>query len=179
MSALITEDVTPTVRRRFPAVRWSATALLVLAASLAVPAYAQTIYKSIQRDGRVVYSDRPVPGARVERVDPAQSTLSIVPNPRARVEQATSAAVDQRLLERQMALDRADAEVRAATIALESAQARLEAGQVPLPGEITGNVGGTTRLNDLYQGRVVALQQQLLAAQERLDAAYAARNQAR
>ncbi len=153
--------------------------LLVIAASLAAPVYAQTIYKSVQPDGRVIYSDRPVAGAKVERVDPAQSTLSIVPNPRVRVEQASSAALDQRLLERQIALDRADAEVKAATIALESAQARLQAGEAPLPGEVTGNVGGTARLNDIYQGRVAALQQQLQAAQQRLDAAYVARNSAR
>ncbi len=156
------------------------TVLFALAAALAVPALAQTpIYKSVQRDGRVVYSDRPVPGAKVQRVDPAQSNFSIVPDPRARTERAAAAAVDQRILERQMALDRADAEVKAATIALESAQTRLAAGEVPMPGEITGNVGGTTRLNDAYQGRVAALQLQLQAAQERLDAAYIARNAAR
>ena len=156
--------------------------LLVLAASasLAAPAVAQAIYKSVQPDGRVVYSDRPAPGAsKVERIDPAQATLSIIPNPRAREEKRDSAEVDQRLLERQIALDRADAEVKAATLAIERAQARLDAGLEPLPGERTGNAGGASRLNDVYQGRLAALQQQLDAAQQRLDAAYAARNSVR
>ena len=134
-----------------------------LCAALAAPSFAQTIYKSVQRDGRVIYSDRPVPGAsKILRIDSAQVTLSIIPNPRAQQETRQESAAERLIQERWIALDRADAEVKAATLAVESAQTRLQAGEEPLPGERTGNARGGTRLNELYVGRLAALQQQLL-----------------
>jgi len=155
-------------------------AATALSTSLAVPAFAQTIYKSVQPDGRVIYSDRPVTGAsKVQRIGSNEETLSLIPNPRARQESREEIAAERRIQERQIALDRADAEVKAATLAVESVQAQLQAGEEPLPGERTGNAGGGTRLNDVYVGRLAALQQQLFEAQQRLNAAYAARNSVR
>ncbi len=155
----------------------AAAAMLVL---LAAPVGAQTIYKSVQHDGSVLYSDKPLPGAaKVERINPSEGTLSVIPNPDVRTQGTGRAAVDQRIAERQAALDRADAEIKAATTAIERAEQRLAEGEEPLPGERTGNATGGTRLNDLYVGRVAAIQQQLEAARARLDAAYAARNSLR
>jgi hypothetical protein len=153
-----------------------------LAAALAAPALADTIYKSVLRDGSVVYGDKPVRGAsKVERLDRAEPRISITrsaPAERAD-EQRRTAEVEQRILDRQIALDRAEAEVKAATIALENAEQRLQQSQEPLPGERTANASGGSRLNDFYQDRVFTLQNEVSAARRRLEAAYATRNSVR
>jgi len=150
-----------------------------LCAVVASPAMADTIYKSVRRDGSVIYSDRPFPGARsVQQIDSSKSTLSIIPDPEARRPQQQSAA-NQRIAQREARLNQADAQVKAAALALEQAQQRLEQSTEPLPGERSASVGGSSRLNDLYAGRLAAIQQQVEEARRQLEAAYAERNAAR
>lgn len=150
-----------------------------ICALLASPATADTIYKSVRRDGSVVYSDKPLPGARhVERIDPSKSTLSIISDPDARRTPEQS-ATNQRIAQREARLNQADAQVKAAARALEEAQDRLDQSIEPLPGERSASVGGSSRLNELYTGRVAAVQQQMEEARRRLEAAYAERNAAR
>ena len=133
------------------------TALLLapLLAALALPAEAQTIYKFVRPDGRVVYSDRPVPGARLEeelerapQPDPAAAAAA-----RAR-EEARAKALRESLAERSRSLDQAENDLRDWTRRLDEAKARLEAGREPLPGERTGVVfQGKSRLNEAYWAR--------------------------
>lgn len=129
--------------------------LVPLLAALALPAEAQTIYKFVRPDGRVVYSDRPVPGARLEE------ELERAPQPdaaaaaaaRARQEQRAK-ALNEAATQRAKSLDQAEGDLREWSRRLDEARARLEAGREPLPGERTGVVfQGKSRLNDAYWAR--------------------------
>ena len=86
---------------------------------------------------------------------------------------------DARIRQRELALTKADNEVRAAIESLKVAQQRLKDGVEPLPGERTGTVGGRSRLNDSYYTRMAQLEADVSAAVKRLDQAYAARNELR
>ena len=77
-------------------------------------------------------------------------------------------------------LEAANAEVVAATKALEEAKARQAAGVEPEEGDRTGTArAGASRRNSAYLERQQQLQDAVDAAQKRLDAAYKARNDAR
>jgi hypothetical protein len=141
-------------------------------------AYAQKIGRYVFPDGRVVYSDTPVPGARLaNELAPPPPPSAAPPAPSREAKGARpggdpGAARIQRL-------DEADAEVRAATEALERARAQLQSGIEPLPGERSGTAGGGSRLNEAYDQRQMANQKVVADAEERLQRAVAARNAAR
>ncbi len=147
-----------------------------------VPAAAQTVYKSARPDGSVVYSDAPVPGAKV--IGRFQ-LVPVPPEDEARAtqqreqEQRRAKEADEWAKQREDALARADEEVKAAVDALKAAQQRLQQGVEPLPGERTGSVGRRSRLNEGYYRRMEQLEAEVSAAVKRLDAAYAARNELR
>lgn len=148
-------------------------ALAVPVLLLAAPfACAQQIFKSRTPDGRIVFSDRPQPGAtvleRYEALPPADPS-AVAARQAALREQAKAAS--ERAAERVQALDAVTKEIQAATAALEQARANLEAGREPLPGDRTGNVEGGTRLNEAYWYRQFANEQAVLEAQARLDRA--------
>jgi hypothetical protein len=153
---------------RFPA-------FLLLFALLA-PAAAQTVYRYVTPDGRTIFSDQPVPGAKL------QGTVTPPPQPAgagAPVENRMPLATEKPPADnRAQRLREATREVDVATQALAQARAQLEAGKEPLPGERTGTAGGGSRLNDDYWARQAANEQAVAKAQARLDAAVAARNRA-
>jgi hypothetical protein len=146
-----------------------AVALLLLAAPLAA---AQQIFKSRTPDGRIVFSDRPQPGATVieqyEALPPPDPAAAAARQAALR-EQAKAAS--ERAAERVQALDAVTKEIQAATAALERARARLEAEREPLPGDRTGNVDGRTRLNEAYWYRQFANEQAVAEAEARLERA--------
>ena len=76
-------------------------------------------------------------------------------------------------------MDEAHAEVIAALDALKEAQRQREAGVEPLPGERWGNSRGGTRLAPSYAERLQELDREVSVAQERLEQAYARRNDLR
>jgi hypothetical protein len=133
------------------------TALLVvpLLAALALPAEAQSIFKYVRPDGSVVYSDKPVPGARLEeemqrapQPDPAAAAAA-----RARQEQRAK-ALNEAAAQRAKSIDQAENDLREWTRRLDEARLRLDAGREPLPGERTGVVfQGKSRLNEGYWAR--------------------------
>lgn len=150
-------------------------ALLLVATGAAL---AQRIGRYVFPDGRVVYSDRPVPGARlVDEVAPPPPPDT--PPPAASRESSEGRPAETPGAARLRTLAEADAEVRAATEALERARAQLESGIEPLPGERTGTAGGFSRLNEAYQQRQEANQKAVADAEVRLQQAVAARNAAR
>lgn len=153
------------------------TAFLV-AVLLAGPAAAQTVYRSVTPDGRVIFSDRPVPGAQLQGTIAPPPPPSSAPAP-APVESRTPSPVDRPAEERLARLRSATEEVNAATQVLAQARAQLDAGKEPLPGERTGTAGGGSRLNEAYEARQAANEQAVAKAQSRLDAAVAARNAVR
>jgi acyl-CoA reductase-like NAD-dependent aldehyde dehydrogenase len=154
---------------------------LASALTLAVlPAAAQSIYKFVRPDGSVVYSDKPVAGAKLdERLEPAQPPDPAAVAAAQEAARKRARAVNESAAERTQAVSAVDAEIRAATDALAQARARLEAGREPLPGERTGIVAtgsGRSRLNGDYWARQIDNEQAVAEAQSRLDAAFAARN---
>lgn len=146
-------------------------------------ALAQKIGRYVFPDGRVVYSDQPVPGARLaNELAPPPPPAAQPPAKESREGKAAKPAAEDPAAARLRALDEADAEVRAATESLERARAQLQAGIEPLPGERTGIVGskgGGSRLNEAYDERQAANQKAVADAEERLRQAVAARNAAR
>jgi len=150
---------------------------VLVAVLLAGPAAAQTVYRYVTPDGRTIFSDQPVPGARLQGTIAPPAAPAAAPAP-APVESRTPAPADRPGDTRQQRLREASAEVEAATQGLAQVRARLEAGKEPLPGERTGTAGGASRLNESYWARQQTNEDAVRKAQARLDAATAARNAA-
>lgn len=153
--------------------------ILAVAAALAAlalpPAVAQTIYKYVSPNGRVTYSQTPVPGARlVEELAPAPqvspATLEANRAKRAARDRALLEAADRRL----KSLDEAATELNVWSGRLRDAQAQLEAGREPLPGERTGVVyQGKSRLNEAYWARQTANEAAVAEAEAHVEHARA------
>ncbi len=144
--------------------------LLIVPLMVAAQEQPQRIYRSVMPDGHIIYGDKPAPGAiKAEQVQ--LPTLNTIPPVQGGSDTATPPAPQP--------LDEANAEIANAQQALDQAKAALEAGREPLPGERIGKVGGDTRLTDAYHARIQALEDAVTAAQQRLDAALAARNSLR
>jgi hypothetical protein len=133
----------------------------VLAIALSLPAAAATLYKSTMPDGRIVYGGEPAPGAkRVDTVEPPPAQTGVTaatPQERARAQTAGAAARPS-----SSALDDARRQ-------LQSAEAALEAGKEPLPGERQGIARGGSRLTDAYEARQQGLQSGVDAARKRVQ----------
>jgi len=138
-------------------------------------AQAQTLKKYITPDGKTVYSDTPVPGAK--EVGEIKAPPKLDPSSRsqaqgtAQKEAQEVKALDKRLEDRAAQRSR----VEAAEAKLEEAKRTLADGKEPLPGERIGTAGGASRLNDAYWQRQKANQQAVENAQRALDAARAAK----
>jgi len=143
-----------------------------------LPAAANTIYKQQLPDGRIVYSDHRIKGAKLlYKVDMPDAQA---PAPGARPDSKTeAAALDRRLRERSAALERAQREIVDAGQALNQAKRELELGKEPLPSEMQSNAMGGTRVLPEYYERLKKLEQGVARAQARADGAYEALNQLR
>jgi hypothetical protein len=153
--------------------------IVALLATVSGLAAADTVYKYQRPDGKVIYSDSPVEGAkligRFELV-PAPPSAGPTRGETPRRPAATDATAEQRAL----ALEAAEARIKAADQALKDAQERQQQAVEPLPGERLGNVGGTTsRLTPEYFERQRAAAAEVDAARTELDEAHRARNAAR
>lgn len=157
--------------------------LPLLLIAVAVPASAQTVYKHVMPDGRIIYSDQPLKGASesksVDLPPPPTDAERAAAQQRKADEGRKRKELEGRLDERRNRLDAADNRVAAARKGLEAAERALEIGREPLPGERSGNVGATTRLNDSYFQRVAGLEKAVADAKQELDDALKERNQAR
>jgi len=143
---------------------------LALAAATALAQQPQPIFRSVMPDGKVIYGDKPAPGAKESRrVDVSSPNIATPAQPG-----AVSAPTPQ-----QQAADAADAQVKAAQQELQAAKAALEAASEPREGERIGIAGGGTRLTDAYFQRIKSLEAAVAAAQKKLDDAYARRGPAR
>ena len=150
-------------------------ALAATALALAQPAAAQTLYKLIDKNGKVTYSDAPPKDfdGKVEKVDvdPNRNRATILPP-------GTAGEV----LSRDKAAAPADADAR-----LKQAQARLEAARKdlafardnPREGEVEriGNVGGGARPvpTEAYERRLAGLEKAVRDAEEEVRLAERAR----
>jgi len=150
---------------------------------------ATKVYRLVMPDGRVIYSDKPIKGAKVDetiKVDPpakgskpsssatvsgrpAEPPLRSGPTPVDRV--ATIPAPG-----RPKTLDDANADVIRAEMLLDDARKRMQAGAEPLPGERVGTAGGGSRLSDDYHARQKRLAEEVAVAENVLKNAVAERD---
>lgn len=125
------------------------------------------MYKSTMPDGRIVYGEKPEPGAKdVETMaPPPPKTGTTVLTP------AEKKSIEKRFQERAAATDAERRELEAAHKQLKEAEAALEAGKEPLPGERIGTVSGASRLTDAYWERQKKLEEAVEAARARVKKA--------
>ena len=134
----------------------------------AAPALAQKMQKYITPDGKTVYSDHPIPGARLvgEVAPPPPVDPSAAAAARTRAQQASEAA-DAAAAKRAEGGGTQQQQDAADTLA--KAKERLEKGKEPLPGERTGTAGGGSRLNEQYWARQRANEQSVKDAEAALQ----------
>ena len=178
------------------------TVLLACGLALAFAAGAETIYKYRGADGRTLYSNRPIPGAKL--IESYEHEAS-APAPH-RDPSKYEAEAESRIKERVAALDKAWSEVQDSGKALAAAQASLAAGAAPAEGELRGlgtpadsappAVGGPSAavppavggrmgsgrgggVSPEYRERVKALEAAVKAARARNEAAWRRYNELR
>jgi hypothetical protein len=138
-------------------------ALLLVATSVG----AQTLYKSTMPDGKVVYGEKPEPGAKqvdtVTAPPPKTGTTVLTP--------AEQKDVDRRIQIRSATADAQRRELEDAHQQLKKAEAAREAGKEPLPGERLGTATGASRLTDDYWQRQKSLEAAVEAARKRVEQA--------
>mgnify|MGYP001367915866 CR=1 FL=1 len=155
--------------------------LIVVSAVLALastPVAAQVVYKLGDKDGRIVYSDRVVPGLRVV------GKLKPPPPPDPELVAAVRAAQAERKLhagnyahERIRAMDAADVHIRQAERRHAAAVRSMETGAEPLPGERIGTVRpGFSQFSEAYWIRLTELEREVAQTTKALEEAYAGRN---
>lgn len=157
--------------------------LAVFCASIALVvsgvASAQAIKKYVTPDGKIIYSDEPVPGAR--EVGVVAPPPEVTPEQRRAAEEAAnrnsqlSDEADQRFSDKSDRESSRRDRIRAAEKELEQAKRKLEEGKEPLPGERKGTAGGASRLTEAYFQRQKANEQAVKKAQQKLDAARSGR----
>jgi len=149
--------------------RRSRIALVALVLSvMAAPATAQNMRKYVTPDGKTVYSDRPVPGARL--VDEIAAPPPVDPKAAAAAEARArdNAAKANASAARRAESGKGAQQQEDAAAALARARANLEKGKEPLPGERTGTASGGSRLNDAYWARQRANEKAVQDAEARL-----------
>lgn len=157
----------PTVSPGSPPLKYHLSSLGFTLVLVAAGVPAQTMYKSIMPDGKVVYGEKPELGAkRVETVAPPPpkiGTTVLTPEEKKRA--------DERARESTATADAERRELEAAYKQLKDAEAAREAGKEPLPGERLGTVSGASRLTDAYWERQKRLEEAVEAARARVKKA--------
>ena len=138
-------------------------------------AEAQVPKKYITPDGKTIYSDVPVPGARevgeiapLPKLDPEGGGEA---EQAARTDAERAREAEKRLQEGSSQQDR----IQAAEAQLENARNALANGKEPSPGERIGVAGGGSRLTEAYYERQKTNERAVEQAQKQLDAARAGR----
>jgi hypothetical protein len=148
----------------------------LLAGLCAATAVAQSAYRFVTPDGRVIYSDQPVPGARLEATIPAPAPASPAAPGAAQTLSPSQQALLKSADERIRRLNELTVEIQNAERDLAAANAALQAGVEPREGERIGTFAGRARLNDEHWARQDYNQQAVANAQARLKRAVQERN---
>jgi hypothetical protein len=143
-------------------------ALILLFSALCATAQAQTIFRSVMPDGKIVFGDKPAPGAKESKPMALKPSNVAQPGP-------TSGGG---ATPRQQAIEGATGDVSAAQQNLDRARTALETGRDPTPEERIGTKTGM-RTTEAYDQRIKALEQDVAAAQKQLDEAQGKRNEVR
>lgn len=140
------------MRLKTRTIRLTSIAAMLLLVSAGI-AQAQGVKKYVTPDGRTIYSDVPVPGARevgkIAPPPPIQPAAQDSDDETADNDAERARQLDRRMAERSARQDK----IRAAEAELESAREALANGKDPLPDERLGIAGGGTRLTEAYYQR--------------------------
>ena len=127
---------------------------------------ADQVFKSTMPDGKILYGNAPVKGAKkVEKITPNTQDAGVrvtTPNQIQELGQRQSQREEENL-RRQTGMD----ELKNA---LKQAEAAREAGKEPHDGDFIGNARGGMRLNEEYLERQKTLEVNVQEARKRLDA---------
>jgi hypothetical protein len=157
----------------------------IVATVLCAGAAAQDrIYKVRLPDGRILFTDRPPPGAKILSEQEVAPPAADTPAPSGQGDAVTplqqqGAAAQSRLRERAAEVDRAFAAVQGAERELERARQALEQGRAPQPGEMIGTARGRVRPSPAFEERVAGLERAVAEAEQKLDRARAELNAVR
>ncbi|MDB5840747.1 MAG: hypothetical protein JWQ23_2699 [Herminiimonas sp.] len=148
-----------------------------------------TIYRQVMPDGRIVYSDKPLKGTKLDRaltIDPlikgntwTSNAAQGPTNPPHSESTPVKRTASPQEPGRQRTRDDASSDVIKAEMLLEDAKKRQTAGAEPLPGERTGTASGKSRLNASYQARQDSLASDVARAEAALKQAVAERDRLR
>ena len=149
-------------------------ALMLAASSLSS---VSEVLRSVDKNGNVTFSDQPVPGS----VEETPVVIDAPPPSRQEVSESEQEAQETIKKANQIgqetesgSFDRA-ASIKAAEMTLDSATAHLREAQVVGEGDRQALAGGGSRLTPAYLQRVQDAEQQVMDAQQKLDAAKRAR----
>jgi hypothetical protein len=135
--------------------------LLLALAPGATTAQAQAMFRSVMPDGKIVYSDKPAPGAKESK------RVNLAPLNIATPQQASdTAAVPPGGA---TAAANGEAELTAARKNLEAAQKALAEGREQREGDRIGIAKGGSRPSDSYLDRVKGLEDAVTTAQQQLE----------
>lgn len=158
--------------------------LLAVLLALSMSAGAQTLYKYVDKDGKVTYTDKPPKdGERAEPIKPATSGNTIQstspgstakPPPRRGKPADSNKTIDlkKKTEARNATREKLLNEVKAAEDALAAAKKALEEGSEPRPDEqriIVKKEGNVVLRSDAYRQRIDALEAAIKAAEKRLE----------
>lgn len=149
---------------------------VLIGAKVLIPvAMAESIYKSVMPDGRVMYGEQAQPGARtVEKSAVNISDTGVKPASKAEIE-----SINQRAQERSQSLDKTLKTLQTAESDLRKAEIDRESGIEPLPGERLGIVGRGTRLSEAYWRRQQILEERVETARQLMNKARQGYNEVR
>ncbi|MEO7726881.1 MAG: DUF4124 domain-containing protein [Burkholderiales bacterium] len=140
---------------------------LLLMFALAPAAHAQAMFRSVMPDGKIVYSDKPAPGAKESKQVNLKPLNIVAPVA------GTPAPGDVPPLPGNSNAN--NAEIASARQNLEAAQKALDAGREQRDGDRVGIArpggAGGSRPSDEYLQRVKSLEDAVTTAQTQLDAA--------
>lgn len=162
-------NIRPSRLSRMAASRLAFAAWLALAAAGAL---AQTTYKSTMPDGKIVYGEKPAPGA--VKSEPMQVNTKPMSTGKGNStnRDEDSGVAPQQLKDSRTRAEQAraaDADAQQWQQTLTKAQQAAREGVEPLPGERIGTAGGGSRLTDAYQERQRQLQADIVRAQGNYD----------
>ena len=145
----------------------------LLATVLCAGAAAQDkIYKVRLPDGRILFTDRPPPEAKIlseREIPPPSPDAPVRPGQGDGATPVQRAAeAESRLRERAADVNRAFATVQAAERELDAAKQALEQGRAPEAGEMVGTARGRVHFGPAYRARVLELEKAVAAAEQKL-----------
>jgi hypothetical protein len=135
---------------------------LFIAALFPQWAAAQVNYKSTMPDGKVIYGDKPVPGAA--KVDQLKTPPTHGITPPSKNERAVLKDMEKN----RAARDAREQKISDAQKKVSKAEAALAAGKEPLAGERQGTVSGAQRVTDAYYNRQNQLEADVAKARAEL-----------